>query len=314
MEIAVHRNGSARRSRACAALVAVAAAVASGPAGAASEASVEATYYATLGGFSIASGNLTFMLGDSGEYRAALGAQVSGFAALIANRSAEASASGRAIPGSPSSRSYSMAINGGPIANEVNMTFSGGSVASVRATELRSSNPDARMPVTAAHKQGVIDPLAAFVVTMGNPKDVLTPKVCNRTLRVFDGRVRYDLRLVYGAKTDIQGQPGSYSGPAIICAVNYRPIAGFRPLTPEQEKYERNIEFSITFVPVGTTGVMLPYRVNIGTPAGLLVVSASRFEVKGTRLGSTGSQGETAAAAPEAVASGAPLLRNNDNR
>lgn len=282
-------------------------------AGAAAEATVEATYHASLGGFSIASGSLSFALTGSGDYQAAIGAQVSGLASLVANRSAVASASGRAGGGSTSSRSYTLSINGGPIPNAVNMTFAGGSVASVAATELRPAGADLRVPVTAQHKRNVIDPLGAFVIAMPSAKDVLTPKVCARTLKVFDGRVRYDLRLVYGSRMDVRGEPGSYSGPAIVCAVNYRPIAGFRQMTPEQERYERNIEFSIWFVPVGATNVVIPLKVVIGTPMGLLVVAASRFEVKGTRTAEAGGKASAAAPADASVANGGPPIRDYNN-
>lgn len=271
---------------------------AAAPVQAASEASVEATYYATLSGFSVASGTLTFALDGTGDYRAAIGAQVSGFAALVANRSASASASGRARSGNTLARDYALSISGGPVTNAVNMTFSGGSVASVSATELRIPGADQRIPVTAAHKRGVVDPLGAFVVAMPNGRDVMTPKVCNRTLKVFDGRVRYDLRLVYGAKTAVRGTPGSYTGPAIVCAVAYRPIAGFRPLSAEQAKFERNIEFSIWFVPVGATNVLIPYKVVVGTPMGLLTVTAARFEVKGSRSAEAGAATTQAAYKP----------------
>ncbi|MEJ1160356.1 DUF3108 domain-containing protein [Prosthecomicrobium sp. N25] len=244
---------------------------------------VVANYDANLSGFSVASGELSFDLSGGGDYQASLGARVVGFAAMMGNRSAQASAAGKAQPGNTLSRSYALAVNGGPIANVVSMTFAGGSVASLTATELRTAGADQRIPVTAQHKRGVVDPLGAFVVTVPSANDALTPKVCNRTLKVFDGRVRYDLRLVYGAKTEIRGGAGSYSGPAVICSVGYRPIAGFRPLSPEQARFERNLEFSIWFVPVGQTNVLIPYKVVIGTQMGLLTVAASRFEVTGSR-------------------------------
>jgi len=113
-------------------------------------------------------------------------------------------------------------------------------------------------------------------------KDPLTPDACNRTLKIFDGRVRYDLHLVYGAKSDVTGDASSYSGPAIICAVAYRPIAGQRILPPEVQKFESNIEFSIWFVPVGSTGILLPHRILIQTQSGLLTVTATKFVVHGS--------------------------------
>lgn len=252
----------------------------------AGEASIEASYAATLGGFPVGAGTLTFGLGDNGEYRAAIDARVSGLAAIVANRTAVASASGRVSGSEISSRGYRLAIEGGPISNHVDMNFSGGAVTQVSATELRFPGWDRRVPLKPEHKRGVIDPLAAFVIAVPPGKDAMTPGNCNHTARVFDGRVRYDMRMVYGARMEVQGTEG-YSGPALVCAVNYRPIAGFRPLSPEEERFERNLEFSIWFVPVSGTSVMIPYKVVVGTPVGLLQVYAHRFDVKGSRAAET---------------------------
>jgi hypothetical protein len=247
----------------------------------ADEVTVDADYNASIGGFPIASGSLQFKLNGQ-TYDAHINAQVTGLAALIASRTAVGTATGRAEPNHILPESYSLSIQGGQSVNEVAETFSNNKVVALAATELHLAGWDDRVPLLPIHKQGVVDPLGAFVIPMPPGKDPFTPAVCNRTLKIFDGRVRYDLHLVYGARTDVTGQPGSYSGPAIICAVAYRPIAGQRILSEEQQKFERNIEFSIWFVPVGQTGIMLPHRILIQTQSGLLVVNASRFVVHGS--------------------------------
>ncbi len=257
--------------------------VAAGPVPAASaESTLEATYAATLAGFPIGGGTLTFGVAPNGEYRAALDAQIRGVAAVIANRSASAAASGRAAGDAVTSRGYRLAIDGGPMPNHVDMAFSGNAVTQISATELRFPGWDRRIPLLPEHKRGVIDPLAAFVLAVPPGKDPMSPGVCNHTARVFDGRVRYDLRMVYGARMEVQANEG-YSGPALVCAVNYKPIAGYRPLSPEEEKFERNLEFSIWVVPVAGANVMIPYKIVVATPVGLLQVYAHHFETKATR-------------------------------
>ncbi len=253
----------------------------SGTAGAA-DASLRAAYAATLAGFPIGSGTLTFDIGGDGTYRADLDARVAGLATVVANRTATASASGRASGDAVASRGYRLSIDGGAWPNHVDMNFSGGAVTQVAATELRFPGWDRRVPLKPEHKRGVIDPLAAFVISVPPGKEAMSPSTCNHTARVFDGRVRYDLRMIYGSRMEVQGT-GGYSGPALVCAVNYRPIAGFRPLSPEEERFERNLEFSIWFVPVAGSNVMIPYKVVVGTPVGLLQVYAHRFDVAGER-------------------------------
>ncbi len=264
-------------------------------AAAAAEATIEASYAATLAGFPVGSGTLNFVIGETGDYRAAIDAQVRGLAALVANRTATATASGRAAGDGIVSRDYSLAIDGGSWPNHVDLGFSGGNVTQVEASELRFPGWDRRIPLKPEHKRGVVDPLASFVLPVPHGKDAMAPQNCNRTSKVFDGRVRYDLRMVYGARMEVQGKDG-YAGPALVCAVAYRPIAGFRPLSPEEEKFERNLEFSIWFVPVAGVDVLLPYKVVVGTPIGLLQVYAHRMDVKGTRTAAAPAEPEAAAA------------------
>ena len=272
-------------------LGALAAAALPGTAGA-GEATVRAKYSATLAGFPVGTGSLDFAIDDGGAYRASIDARISGLATVVANRTASASASGRAHGDGIASRGYSLAIDGGSWPNHVDMGFSGGTVTQVSATELRFPGWDRRVPLKPEHKRGVIDPLAAFVIAVPPGKDAMNPSNCNHTARVFDGRVRYDLRMVYGSRMEVQGREG-YSGPALVCAVNYRPIAGYRPLSPQEEKFERNLEFSIWFVPAGGSKVMIPYKVVVGTPVGLLQVYAHRFDVTGLRTAEASSEPAT---------------------
>ena len=258
----------------------------------AGDATIRASYAATLAGFPIGTGSLSFDIGGDGDYRASLDARIAGLATVVANRTATATAAGRASGDAVSSRGYRLAIDGGAWPNHVDMSFSGGAVSQVSATELRFPGWDRRVPLKPEHKRGVIDPLAAFVIAVPPGKEAMNPANCNHTARVFDGRVRYDLRMIYGSRMEVQGN-GGYSGPALVCAVNYRPIAGYRPLSPEEEKFERNLEFSIWFVPVGGANVMIPYKVVVGTPVGLLQVYAHRFEVGGDRTVATTSEPTT---------------------
>lgn len=248
----------------------------------AAEVTVDAAYGATIGGFPIGAGTLSFSVARNGEYAASIGAQVTGLAALIANRQATATTAGRALYGGQiSPKAYMLDIAGGPVPNHVEMALANNAVTNVSASEIRIPGWERRTPVTPAHKRGIVDPLGAFVISAGKARDPLSAEVCNRTVKVFDGRARYDLHMIYGAKTEVKGEPGSYSGPALICAVAYRPIAGFRPLSQAELEYERNIEFSIVFVPVASTNILIPHKVVIGTPSGKLVVTASRFKVSG---------------------------------
>jgi hypothetical protein len=256
----------------------------------ASEATVKVNYAASLGAFAIGNGTLNFTV-DKDDYRADIGANVAGLAKIFSSRTAVATSVGSAGRAGVTPKAYNLTINGGQFINAVRMALAGGNVTTVDATPVRQTGD--RVPLLPAHKKGVIDPIAAFVLPVAKGADPFDRNNCNRVQKVFDGRVRYDLRLVYGAKSLIESKsPTDYSGPALVCAVAYRPIAGFRQLTEAERKFEENIEFSIWFVPVAGSNVMIPHRVHIGTPYGLLTVHATRFEMKGAPSTAEVSDGE----------------------
>jgi hypothetical protein len=261
------------------ALAVSAALVAASPA-AAGPISVDASYSATLSGWTIGSGTLAFTLDDRNNYNADINAGVAGIAALVASRSAVGASTGRAEPSASVPRSYLLSVSGGSVTNTVEMTFAGAAVKTLSATALRFVSNNERVPLRPQHKQNIVDPIGSFVISVPRGRDPLAKETCNRTVRVFDGRVRYDLRLVYGATSEVRDVPG-YSGPALICAVAYRPIAGQRILSREQQEFEKNLEFSIWFIPLGDSGVLIPHRVVIGTPMGLLTVAATKFAISG---------------------------------
>lgn len=245
----------------------------------AGNAEVGATYSATLAGLPVGTGTLDYAIrGD--DYRASVDARISGFGKLFTSRVARAESEGRFGGERANARAYSLDIQGGGTPNYVRMAMANGTVTGVEASEVRLPGWDNRVPLMPAHKKGVIDPLAGFMIKLEAGKDPFARDNCQRVQQVFDGRVRYDLRLTYGATSEVKGAGGSYAGKALICAVGYKPIAGFRQLSEEERKFEESIEFSIWFVPVGDTGVMLPHRVLVGTPVGLLIVRAERFMIR----------------------------------
>jgi hypothetical protein len=93
---------------------------------------------------------------------------------------------------------------------------------------------------------------------------------------VFDGRLRYDLKLDFKRMETVKSDRG-YRGPVVVCAVYFSPIAGYIPDRPVI-KYlagARNIE--IAFAPIMGTRVLVPYRVVIPTPLGTAMLEATQF-------------------------------------
>jgi len=70
-----------------------------------------------------------------------------------------------------------------------------------------------------------------MMMTVPGTGDVLVPKACQRTLAIFDGRMRYDLRLAYKRMDKVMARTG-YQGAVVVCSVQFSPIAGHVPERP----------------------------------------------------------------------------------
>ncbi len=116
-----------------------------------------------------------------------------------------------------------------------------------------------------------------IVLSNGNVKEYpLSPEACRTGASVFDGRMRYDLKLDFKRMETVKAEKG-YRGPVVVCAIYFSPIAGYIPDRPVI-KYlaaQRNIE--IAFAPVAGTRILVPFRIVIPTPLGTAMLEATQF-------------------------------------
>ncbi len=134
--------------------------------------------------------------------------------------------------------------------------------------------PD-RVPLTQEHKRGVIDPLSALlmpVLSKGGPQEAGN---CDRTLPIFEGTERFDIRLSY-LRTEMVKTPKGYEGPAVVCRASYKAIAGHRPQGSAQYM-EQNRTIEAWLVPVEGTRMMAPWKITMGTRIGTLILEAAEF-------------------------------------
>ena len=155
------------------------------------------------------------------------------------------------------------------------MVIDGGNVAELVVKP--SSVP--RVPLTEAHRQGIIDPLTAMLPAAPQGLD---PQLCRRTLPIFDGYQRYDLNLEYKRMDKVKEDQG-YEGPALVCSGKHHAIAG-HPENDRFPKYLAGNEIEVTLAPVAGTRVLAPFRIAVTTPLGDLRVQATRFEVQASSV------------------------------
>ena len=135
-------------------------------------------------------------------------------------------------------------------------------------------------------------------------------RCCRRVLPhrrgIFDGRLRYDLKLDYKRMETVKAERG-YHGPALVCAVYFTPIAGYIPDRPVIKYLATERRIEIAFVPIAGTRVLVPFRMTIPTPFGPAMLEATSFVTQRCRRGWRRRNGVRAAPAIHAPLSSLPV-------
>src|SRR5262245_39640477 len=71
-----------------------------------------------------------------------------------------------------------------------------------------------RVPVTAANRRRIVDPLTAVLFPAVTAGETLSREACRRTLPIFDGHQRYDFKLAFKHMDRVTAQKG-YAGPVV---------------------------------------------------------------------------------------------------
>ncbi|MBB5752453.1 DUF3108 domain-containing protein [Prosthecomicrobium pneumaticum] len=260
----------------CVAALAVAAGLAApSSAGAVESGSVKATYVITIN--SIVIGRFTLASKFEGDdYDITVSGSTSGVSRLVSDGSGALQSSGRFNGDKPLPTTYVLETNESGRRTSVNMIMKAGTITRLSAEPPLADRPD-RVPVTARDKTNILDPLSAFLVSYRKGRET---RACNRSIPVFDGWQRFDIKLFYKATRDVRSaSEDGYSGPVIVCGARYVPVAGHRPSREAVEYMARNTAMEVWYAPVEELGVMFPYRFQIGTKLGELAMHSSKLRV-----------------------------------
>ena len=84
------------------------------------------------------------------------------------------------------------------------------------------------------------------------------------------------LAVVEKGRLGVKTEKG-YEGPAVVCAVTFVPIAGYIPTRAAIKYLQEQRDIEIWLAPIGTSRVLVPYRISIPTPIGVGVMQATQF-------------------------------------
>ena len=231
--------------------------------------SLRAGYTVYVGGFLVAKGTLdTWLGGDNYKMRAQLGA--AGLPAAFWDGHWDLGAEG-AVDGTdvkPQRYVFVSSENKKTKTRLMSWDKSG-------MPKTRNDPPEGKVDVLPSQQRNTQDPISALLVPVAG-----TDNPCDRTIRVFDGKRRYDVKLTKDEETRITTRNHGYSGPAIVCKASFAPKTGV-----ERKKFtqmlERDRRTEVWLAPLEKGRYYLPVKLVMQTPIGGAVLELVSLQPHG---------------------------------
>ncbi|WAP68887.1 DUF3108 domain-containing protein [Jiella pelagia] len=128
------------------------------------------------------------------------------------------------------------------------------------------------VPVQRAQLSSVVDPLSGLMIRTND-----AGSVCRRTLPLYDGWSRLDLKLSPKARQTVS--LAGYEGEAVICNVRIEPVSGYDRKSKGLQ-FLRSQTIELWFAPIARPDVFVPVYVRIPTTIGPLTLQATSVSVK----------------------------------
>jgi hypothetical protein len=245
--------------------------------GAAAE-SWHASYNVSLIGLPIGVADINGQISAT-SYHIEASAKISGLAAILSNAKGAATGAGAIAPGHILPATFATTAANSKMTRTVRMAMTDGAVTGVEISPPIEEKPG-RVPLKAEDRRGIVDPVGSIIVPVAGNAPLVGPAACtNRSIPIFDGYTRFDVRLSYVGQRRVSAK--GYSGPVVVCSARYVPIAGHNPDRPAVKFMISNKQMELWLAPIETARVLVPFRASISTMLGTTVVEASEFSVDG---------------------------------
>jgi hypothetical protein len=235
---------------------------------------LDAHYVATLAGVPIGKGAWVIEIGDD-QFTAAASGMTTGLLRVFATGDGNGVSRGTVRGDNLAPMLFVSTISNDKRVEELKIVMSAGNVKDLAVEPPTMPHPD-RVPLTDAHRHGIVDPMSAALIRVSGNGDSVAPEACRRTLPVFDGRMRFDLQLTFNRIEKVRAHPG-YEGPVVVCSVRFVPLAGHIPERPAIKYLTAQQDMEIWLAPIAGTRIVVPYRISIPTPLGRGILEATQF-------------------------------------
>jgi hypothetical protein len=242
--------------------------------GVSAQGKLDARYIATLAGMQIGQGAWVIEIGDD-QFTAAASGMTTGLLRVFANGEGNSASRGAVRGDNLLPAIFVSTVNNDKKVEELRIVLNAGTVKELVVDPPTTPNPN-RIPLTDAHRRGVVDPMSAALIRVPGNGDPVSPEACRRTLPIFDGRMRFDLQLSFKRIENVHARKG-YQGPVVVCGVQFVPLAGFVPERLAIKYLEAQQDMEMWLAPIPGTRVVVPYRISLQTPLGRGVLEAVQF-------------------------------------
>lgn len=235
---------------------------------------LDARYEASLAGIPVGRGSWVIEIADD-QFSASASGGSTGLLKAFAGGSGTGASQGRVVAGALVPSGYTATTTSSKKSESIRMALANGVVREFAIEPEPPIDPD-RIPVTEAHRRGVFDPMTGALLRVPGTADPFSPDACRAQTAIFDGRMRYDLKLEYKRTAAVKAEKG-YQGQALVCGITFAPIAGYIPDRPALKYLMAQRDMEVWLVPIPGTRVLVPFRVTIPTPLGVAMLEATQF-------------------------------------
>jgi hypothetical protein len=240
---------------------------------------LDARYEATLAGIPVGKGTWVIEISDD-QFTAAASGGTAGLLKAFAGGSGTSASQGRVVNGALVATNYLATTTTQKKTETIRMALAGGNIKEF-AIEPEPPVDPGRLPVTDAQRRGAFDPMTGALLRVPGSGELLTPDACRIGAPIFDGRMRYDLKLDFKRMETVKSEKG-YQGPVLVCAIYFSPVAGYIPDRPVIKYLTAQRNMEIAFAPLAGTRILVPYRMVVPTPLGTAMLEATQFITSAT--------------------------------
>src|ERR1700676_2023196 len=154
---------------------------------------LDAQYEATLAGIPVGRGAWTIDISDD-QFSAAASGGTAGLLKAFSGGIGTGASQGRVVAGALVATNYFASTTTAQKSVAIHLVLVNGNIKEYGIDPEPPVDPD-RIPVTEAHRRGVYDPMTGSMLRVPGTGDPVSPEACHTAAGIFDGRLRYDLKL-----------------------------------------------------------------------------------------------------------------------